>query len=119
MTFDIFIDDLNETQQEIVLHLDQLFMDYPEVTRKIRFKVPFYFYKSWLCYLNPLKKNGQIELCFLAGHKMSDMHGLLDSKGRKMVSGISINTIKDIDPELIMDYFYQAIVLDEESKKKS
>ncbi len=48
-------------QQEIMLHLHELLTSYPEVSGKIRYKIPFYYRKSWICYLNPTKY-GSVEL---------------------------------------------------------
>ena len=111
MNFDHFVFDLNKEQQDIILLLDSLFLAVPEVHRKMRYKIPFYYYHTWVCYLNPLKKGGQVELCFIAGQQMTDIHGLLQTKGRKMIAGISLDRKENIDPDIILDYFYEAMAL--------
>ena len=52
-----------EGEQRIILQfLHDLLMATPEVTSKIRYKIPFYYRKSWFCYLNPTKKPVGVEM---------------------------------------------------------
>ena len=55
---------LEENQKRIMLLLHNMLTEEFNLTDKIRFKIPFYFGKTWICYLNTLKNN-KIELCFL------------------------------------------------------
>ena len=102
-------------QREIMLLLDQMLMTYPGVVRKMRFKVPFYDRKSWICYLNPLKKDA-VELAFIRGNIMKDEHGLLVANGRKMVKGLRFSGVDDIPFELLGLYIEEALRLDDVSK---
>jgi len=79
---------------------------------KIRFKIPFYDCKSWICYLNPLKK-GAVELVFLRGNELIDESGLLEARGRKMVKGIIISDIDNIPFDTIHQILLQALLIDE------
>lgn len=115
LDFDLFLDRISDNQRQIVECLDNLFLSFPEIGRKIRFKIPFYDYKSWVCYLNP-KKHDNIELCFIYGKRLSNVQGLLEDHGRKQVSGILISCIRDINMESIAEIFAEAILLDEEIK---
>lgn len=108
MTFDYFIDTLSDNQKSIVLFLHDIFLKYPQIESKIRFKIPFYFHTSWICYLNPLKGD-KIELCFLDGKMLSNEQGLLDAKGRKRVAGITINDLGSMPLDAIHDIFTEAI----------
>jgi len=105
-----FLSRVDPLQAEVVSYLDQLFLSMPGVNRKIRFRVPFYDYNSWFCYLNPIKTE-EIELCFLKGVPMSENFPMLDLKNRKMVSGLTIAVDKDIPQELIVDMLNHAISL--------
>ena len=69
-------------EQKIMQYLNHLVMSFPGITGKISYRIPFYYRKSWICYLN-LTKNGGVEFAFPRGNELSNEQGLLDSKGRK------------------------------------
>lgn len=79
---------------------------------KLRFKIPFYFSSTWICYINPLKKGG-VEFVYIKGQELSNEHGLLDSKGRKMVAGIFIKNLTEVPVEAIQESLSEAILLSE------
>lgn len=116
MTFDYFIDIISDNQREIILYLDALFLSYPEVSKKMRYKLPFYYYNSWVCYLNTVKGD-RVELCFINGQKLSNNQGLLDTRGRKMIAGIMLDHQKTIPNEAVLEIFGEAIILDELNAK--
>nr|WP_262914208.1 DUF1801 domain-containing protein [Portibacter lacus] len=95
--------------------MHDLFLSYPNVGIKIRFGIPFYDYKTWICYLNPLKKEAGAELVFLKGKILQETFPFLKSKGRKMVAGIKLTTINDADLEQIITVFEEAISLEMET----
>jgi hypothetical protein len=95
-----------------------MMMSLPDVTCKIRFKIPFYYRKSWICYLNPVKGNG-VEFVFLRGNELSNEQGLLEAKGRKQVSGVTFYEIKEIPQEVLQEVVMEALILDDEVKYKS
>ena len=113
-----FIIDLPEPQQSIASYLHQILMSFPELSDKIRYRIPFYYRKSWVCYINPLKNNG-IELAFTRANELSNTQGLLDFKDRKQVAGISFYHMDDIDEAGVLEILQEAIVLDETIKYAS
>jgi len=108
-----FIIEKEGHQQAVLQFLNDLMMSTPEVTSKIRYKVPFYYRKSWICYLNPTKKPIGIELVFLRGNELSNEQGLLDAKGRKQVAGVHFEKVADIPIETLLEVIQEAIWLDE------
>ncbi len=108
-------------QRKIMERLHELLSSFPEITGKIRYRIPFYDHKSWICYLNPTKDGG-VELAFIRGNELSNDQGLLASKGRKQVRGITYYKANDIHEALILEVFQEALILDEEvpyaSKRK-
>jgi len=110
-----FILPLSNGQQAVINYFHQLFINELELTFKIRYKIPFYYGKSWICYLNPTK-NEKIELVFLRGRELSNIQGLLSDKGRKMVSGIEFASVEKIPIEEINQVIQEAIYLDEIGK---
>ncbi len=106
-----FIIEKEGPQQEVLQFLNDLMMSTPEVTSKIRYKVPFYYRKSWICYLNP--KPIGVELVFLRANELSNEQGLLDAKGRKQVAGVTFEKVADIPVEIVLEVIQEAIWLDE------
>ncbi len=107
-----FIFQLEGEQQKVFQYLHDLMLEFPEVTCKIRFKIPFYYCKSWICYLNPQKKENT-EFAFLRGNELSNDQGILDPRGRKQVAGILCPNVKEIPREAIKATIIEALILDE------
>ena len=109
-------------QREILHYLHDLLTSHLNLTPKIRYKVPFYYGKSWICYVNPTKE-GDIELAFTRGSELSNEHGLLESKGRKQVASIELHDLETAPLHEIETILHEAILLDDVvpygSKKKS
>ncbi len=98
-------------QRDILLYLHELLSE-QNLLSKIRYKVPFYYGKSWICYLNPVKPDG-VELAFIRGNELSNEQGLLDKKDRKMVAGITVTAIVDLPKTAVLEIIQEAILLDE------
>ena len=49
-----FIYGYEDEQKAILLYFHQYLYEQLELTPKIKFKIPFYYRKSWICYLNPV-----------------------------------------------------------------
>ncbi len=96
----------------VMKFLHELMMDQPGIRSRISFKLPFYYRKNWICYMNPLKKGG-IEFVFTRGKELSNARGILESRGRKEVSGIRLKTLDDIPLESLREVIQEAILLDE------
>ncbi|MBX2929040.1 MAG: DUF1801 domain-containing protein [Saprospiraceae bacterium] len=101
-----------EPVQGLMLHLHHLLSGFPELTPKIRYKIPFYYRKSWVCYLNPIKGR-QVELVFIRANELSNEQGLLDFQGRKQVAGIVFASVTDIPDEAVTEIIAEALLLDE------
>ena len=108
-----FIYQQPESQQIIMFYLHELMTQTLNLTAKIRYQIPFYYNKSWICYLNPQKKGG-VELAFTRGNELSNEQGLLDFKGRKQVASVNFEKRADIDEHTLREVLMEAILLDEE-----
>lgn len=107
-----YIDQQDAGRREVMRYLHELFTNHLDLQDKIRFKIPFYYGKSWVCYLNPVKDDG-VELVFLRGNELSNHQGLLESKGRKQVMGLTLYDYRDIPRDLLMEVVQEALLLDE------
>lgn len=117
-----FINQLENEQREIMLYFHELLAHQLELEGKIRFKIPFYYHKSWICYLNPIK-NDAVELAFLLGKELSNDQGLLEAKDRKQVAGITFSRVEEIPKDAVYEIIQEALMLDEmkynQRKRKS
>ena len=112
---DIYIAEQNSPQREIMSVLNSMIMNNDRMEAKIRYGIPFYFQKSWVCYLNLIKKGG-VEICFLRANEMANENGLLNFKHRKQVAGISYFSIEEIDEAVFSPILQEALILDETVK---
>ncbi|SMD34147.1 hypothetical protein SAMN04488029_1870 [Reichenbachiella faecimaris] len=115
---DAYITNIEGTQGEIMTVLNDIIMNNDRMESKLRYGIPFYFQKSWVCYLNPLKMGG-IELCFLRAIELSNENGLLDFKKRKQVAGITYSSLEDINLTHLIPVIQEALILDESVKYES
>lgn len=104
--------------REVGLLLHDLMVEDLNLVPKIRYGIPFYFGKSWVCYINVLK-TGKVELAFPRGNELEDTMGLLLSKGRKQVKSIELEGIDDLLIEKIRSLVTEAIQLDQQVKYRS
>ncbi len=107
-----FIYGYEGAQRAMMLCLHNLLTDEFNLSDKIRFKIPFYYRKSWICYINPGKDNS-IEFAFLRGNELSNAQGLLDSKGRKQVWSITLTNPSQLPIKALSEIIQEAILLDE------
>lgn len=107
-----FIYKFEDAQREVMLYIHKLLSVDLNLTAKIRFKIPFYYRKSWICYLNPIKDKS-IEFAFVRGNELSNSQGLLDSKGRKQVWSIELTKLSEIPKRELTEIIHEAILLDE------
>lgn len=107
-----YMDALTGEQKEITFFLhDWLTMQF-DLESKYRFKIPFFYQKTWICYLNPIKKDG-IEFNFVRARELSLHEGILDFKKRVMVAGISLYKVSDIPLDSLSMIVEEAIFLDQ------
>lgn len=107
-----FLDRLDERQTTLFHALDHFFQKEFGLGRKMRYRIPFYDQKSWVCYLNPVKESG-VELVYLKGRELSNAQGLLDGRNRKMVAGVLLYELEAIPWTALEEITYEALMLDE------
>ena len=111
-TVEQFILGLDGQQKAIVSYFHRHLSSTHDLQSKINWNIPAYYRKSWICYLNPIKNEG-IELAFFRGRELSNEQALLNSKDRKLVSGIDFYSIQQINIQLVDEIIQEAIILDD------
>lgn len=112
-----FIESHTGERRDLLLALHEFMLSFPQVTAKIRHRVPFYYRKHWICYLNPLK-NESVELCFVRANELSNAQGLLDFKDRVQVAGITLRRASDIPEDALFELLHEALLLDDTPYRK-
>lgn len=80
-------------QKEIMEVLRNLILNAaPGVEETFSYKIPFYKYYSWLCYLNKTKSG--VDFCFTKGNQLSNSQGLLEFRNRKQIASIEIKSLR-------------------------
>jgi tyrosine-protein phosphatase YwqE len=106
--------------QVILLRLvDILMSSHPKIKTKISFNTPFFKVKNDFCYFGKIHKKNGVELCFLRGVELSNEQGLLDAKGRRIISGLQIKDIEDLKlkEQSIREIIQEALILDDYHNK--
>jgi hypothetical protein len=125
-SIDEFLAFLPEEELLVVERLRKLvFYCLPEVREKLSFNVPYYFHHRHLCFIWPAsvtwgkKKTYEgVRFGFAYGNQLTDEIGYLNKGGRKQIYWKDFTSIKDIDPELLKAYIYEAIIIDEDHFRK-
>ena len=113
-----FIYQFEGNQRDVMLYFHRLLTIELDLTDKIRFKIPFYYRRSWICYLNPIK-NSAVEIAFIRGNELSNYQGILESRGRKQVYGVQFEKVNEIPVQEMNEIIQEAILLDESAPYKS
>lgn len=102
-----------EHLQSIMLHLCAVVENIaPEVELLFKWKMPFYYYKKKpFCYLNPIKNDIAIDLCFMKGHLLKKHRNLMISENRKIVTSLRYNDLKNIDSKVLKEVLLEVISL--------
>ena len=93
------------------MYLLGLFSSFPGVTIRMNYGIPYFYGKTWLCYLYVLN-NGDVEVGFTRGHLLPNPFGLLQSRGRKIVSSVVFSHLEEIPEGLLIETFKDALVID-------
>lgn len=99
--------------QAIMLHVCAVVEQIvPEAELLFKWKLPFYYYKKKpLCYLNAIKKENAIDLCFIKGHELKKHRELMIVENRKIVTSLRYNDLKTIDSKVLKEVLLEAVSL--------
>ena len=115
-----FLEYLPQYERKIVDVLRSILLDcIPDCTEKLSYNVPYYYRHSRICFIWPssipwghVKLNG-VQLGFCRGYLMNDDLNFLEKSNRKQVFIKTFQEVKDIDPDLVRTYIYEAVELDD------
>ena len=124
MNKNISIEDFIESQESTISALmNQLRVTilnaHPKMTERFMFNTAMFGVKNELCYFVVLKKNTGIEVGFHRGFQMSNEQGLLESKKRKFIHGVTLRDSEDFKNKeaSFKEILQEAIILDDMNEK--
>lgn len=120
-----FLEYLPDDERRIVNALRKIILDcMPNGKEKLAYNTPFYYQHKRVCYLWPssvpwggIKERGIVVLGFCKGQILSDDIGYLNKDGRKEIATRRFTSVKDIDADLLKQYLYEALFIDEQTAK--
>ncbi|MFV1884874.1 MAG: DUF1801 domain-containing protein [Balneola sp.] len=120
---DDFLDYLPENELVVVEELRNLVYEcIPDVKEKLSYNVPFYSRNKRICFIWPgsipwgkVKMNG-VQFGFSNGFLLSDHAQYLEKENRKQVYTKTFFSLEDINVEIMRDYLFEALELDNSMK---
>jgi hypothetical protein len=120
----ISIEDFIESQDPLISALinklrNLILNAHPKMRERFLFNTVMFGVKNELCYFVVLNKNIGIEVGFHRGFQMSNEQGLLESKKRKFIHGITFKDLEDLKNReaIFKEILHEAIILDEIHEK--
>lgn len=92
---------------------------HPKIREHLEINTPMYKVRQDVCYFGKVHPVKGLELCFLRGFQLSNEQGLLESKGRKYIHGITFTDIYDLKNKEVafLEILNEALILDEINEK--
>jgi hypothetical protein len=114
-TEDFFEGQLPEFQSLLMLIRESILSADPHLRETLKYNTPFYVRKSWVCYIGIIRKKTGVEIGFPRGYMISNEHGLLQTKGRAAMQGITFLNSDDFlkKEDIFLQILQEALVLDD------
>ena len=81
----------------------------------------FFMCQDYVCYFGKIHKTQGVEICFVKGFLLKDEAGILESKGRKIIRGMTFQNLKDfqVREDVFLEVLQEAILLNETQPEKT
>lgn len=107
---------LSNQTAELLIQSDLLIQSLvPQVVLVRKFKLPFYEYLKWMCFLQVRK--GNLELGFVYGNELNHAHGLFTNLHLKQVRHVEIQNFDILQDERLANIIVEASMLNEIKQK--
>ncbi|CAH0995278.1 hypothetical protein EMA8858_01398 [Emticicia aquatica] len=120
----ISIDDFIESQEPEISSLlwqirETILNAHPKMKERFLFNTAMFGIKNELCYFVIIKKNKGVEIGFHRGFQLSNEQGLLESKKRMYIHGITFKNLEDFREKeaSFNEILQEAIILDDINDK--
>lgn len=122
-----FLEYLPQDERSITDKLRNLVLDtLPEIDERLSFNVPYYRLRKDICFIWPasilwgkLKSYEGVRFGFTYGHLLQDESHYFTLGNRKQVTYRDFTSSREIDPELIKSFLFEAAILDEQAASRA
>ena len=120
LSVDEYIDHQPLHLQQLMQRLRVLILKaHPKMREHLEINTPMFTIKQHVCYFGKVHPTKGLELCFLRGFQLSNEQGIVESKGRKYIHGITFANITDLKSKesAFLEVLNEALILDEINEK--
>ncbi len=122
-----FLEYLPQDERSITDKLRNLVLDtLPEIDERLSFNVPYYRLRKDICFIWPgsilwgkLKAYEGVRFGFTYGHLLQDESHYFILGNRKQVTYRDFTSPREIDPELIRSFLFEAAIVDERKASRA
>jgi hypothetical protein len=108
---DEFVSLLPESIRNLAEKLRKIILTSSEkIVEQVNHKIPFYYYKGQLCYINPF--DDRVVLGFSRGADLPDEHLMLKGS-QKTVRRVVFYPVTDFDEDKVRNLIYEALIVNE------
>jgi len=102
-------------KKEMLDYLHHLILGADDLQPKLSYRIPFYYRKSWVCYLNATNKTG-VEFALCRANELASDFDILSFGKRAQVASVEFHTLEEIPEQELLECLQAAIELDERKK---
>ena len=116
LDIDDYIESKDNSLKPLLAHIRKVIMlSHPNIREQISWSVPFFYCFDYLCYMNVSKKTKGVEVCFAKGCQLNNESGLLEAKNRKLIKGITFNSLADYEEKegTFLEILQEAVMFNE------
>lgn len=120
ISVDDFIDHQLPHMQHLMQRLRILILNaHPKIREHLEINTPMFKVKQDVCYFGKVHPTKGLEVCFLRGFQLSNEQGLIESKGRKYIHGLTLVDANDLKQKetAFLEILNEALILDEINEK--
>lgn len=119
---DFFAHQTPEIRQLLQYVRQLILVSHPKMRERFMYNsVPFFICLDYVCYFGKIQKTKGVEICFAKGFLLSNEQGLLDAKGRKIISGITVRNLQEFKEieDGFLEILQEAILVNETRPDKT
>jgi len=119
---DFFAHQTPEIQQLLQYVRQLILVAHPKMRERFMYSnTPFFICLDYVCYFGKIHKTKGVEIGFVKGFLLSNEQELLDAKGRKLISGITVRNLQEFKKieDGFLEVLQEAILLNETHPEKT
>lgn len=115
-TVDEYILSQDESTRILIFFLRDIILSTSiEITERLSFNCPFYYYKGMLCYISLEKKRVYIGFC--RGALLKNKYPVLEKNNRKLIASVAYKNPEEVDVAVIQSILKDSMELNNNKTK--